>query len=345
MRKIIQTLALAAVFFAPFAAVAAPPPDSLVKASGAAVYYFANDGKRYVFPNEKTYKSWFVDFSGVVTVSDAELAAMPLGGNVTYRPGIRMVKIQSDPKVYAVARGGVLRWVKTENVAEDLYGQFWPTAIDDLSDAFFVNYSIGDPIDKAGDFDPFEAAETDTINADKGIAASASPRRASSEVANVVEAWRRFAFQDINRLRAENGGAAPAVRNALLDRIATIHSMDMALNLKALAHEGSLGETPHDRIRDGKVPDVMNHVFIVVPHPSDIGWSAENVGFTTRRNRQTVEEAIMRIHGYYMDEPTDAANHRTTMLGTIQPYSEVGIGPYVDADGTLWITEDYITKQ
>jgi uncharacterized protein YkwD len=339
-------LALTAVLAAPFAADAAAPPDSLVKAGGTAIYYFANDGKRYVFPNEKTYKSWFVDFSGVVTVTDAELAAMPLGGNVTYRPGVRMVKIQTDPKVYAVARGGVLRWVQSEALAEDLYGQYWASAVDDVSDAFFVNYSIGAPVASPGDFSPLvEAEATDTIDADRGIAPSAAPRRADSEVANVVQAWRAFALADINRLRAENGGAPAATENALLDRIATIHSKDMALNIKALSHDGSLGETAHERIREGKVPDVMNHVFMYVPHPDNIVWSAENVGFTTRHGDQTVEESIAKIHGYFMDEPADQANHRTTMLGTMQAYSEVGIGPYVDADGTLWITEDYITKQ
>jgi len=344
MRKILQTMAIAAFVALPLAGEAAPPPDSLVRAGGTAVYYYANDGKRYVFPNEKTYRSWFVDFTGVVTVTDAELAAMPLGGNVTYRPGIRMVKIQTDPKVYAVAPGGVLRHVTTEALAEDLYGQYWSAAIDDLSDAFFVNYRIGDPLNSVNEFDPLAvAAGTDTIDADKGITPSASPRRSDTEVANVIETWRAFALADINRLRAENGGAAPAIRNALLDRIATIHSMDMALNLKALSHDGSLGETAHQRIREGKVPDVMNHVFIYVPHPDNIGWSAENVGFTTRRNKQTVEQAITAVHGYFMNEPADQANHRTTMLGTINAYSEVGIGPFIDADGTLWLTEDYIT--
>ena len=216
MRKIVHMIAVAVCVIAPLAARAATPPDSLVKASGTTVYYYANDGKRYVFPNEKTYKSWFVDFSGVIHVTDAELAAMPLGGNVTYRPGVRLIKVQTDPKVYAVARGGVLRWVKNESLAGVLYGQYWSTAIDDLSDAFFVNYTIGDVIDKASDFTPLDvAAATDTIDADKGIAPSAAPRRSDTEVSNVVDAWRAFALADINRLRAENGGAPPVVINTL----------------------------------------------------------------------------------------------------------------------------------
>ena len=66
--------------FAPLSAAAASEaavaPGELVKASLAAVYYVGNDGKRYVFPNEKTYKTWWSDFSAVKTISDSELAAL-----------------------------------------------------------------------------------------------------------------------------------------------------------------------------------------------------------------------------------------------------------------------------
>jgi hypothetical protein len=57
-----------------------------------------------------------------------------------------MVKIMSDPHVYAVARGGVLRWVTSEAVAARLFGSGWNKMIDDVSDAFFVNYTLGAPI-------------------------------------------------------------------------------------------------------------------------------------------------------------------------------------------------------
>jgi len=117
----------------------------LIKSSlDSAVYYCGVDGKRYVFPHLNIYLSWYADFSTVVTVTSEKLAAIPLGGNVTYRPGVRMVKLQTDPKVYAVARGGVLRWVVSDAVAVELYGAQWAQRIDDLSDAFFVNYNVGD---------------------------------------------------------------------------------------------------------------------------------------------------------------------------------------------------------
>ncbi len=132
-----------------------PPPsqqlpcigDTLIKVPDqSAVYYCGKNGKRYVFPNQATYLSWFQDFSSVHTISNDSMAAIPIGGNVTYRPGVRMVKIQTDPKTYAVARSGLLRWVQSEAAAARLYGPLWNKQIDDVSDAFFVNYKMGDPI-------------------------------------------------------------------------------------------------------------------------------------------------------------------------------------------------------
>jgi len=121
--------------------------NSLIKGvSSDAVYYCGIDGKRYAFPNEHVYFSWYADFAGVTTVSDETLASIPLGGVVTYRPGRRMVKITSDPKVYVVAPGGVLRAIPSENAAVSLYGPKWNTFIDDIPDSFWVTYHIGDPI-------------------------------------------------------------------------------------------------------------------------------------------------------------------------------------------------------
>lgn len=122
----------------------------LVKASGPAVYYkSADNGQRYVFPNENTYFSWYRDFSGVVTISDAELAAIPIGGNVTIRPGTKLVKITTDPKVYAVSLGGMLHWVESEAIANQLYGASWASKVVDVPDSFFVNYTIGTSVSTA----------------------------------------------------------------------------------------------------------------------------------------------------------------------------------------------------
>ncbi len=122
-------------------------PGTRIKlANSAAVYYCGDDAKRHAFPNLAVHNSWFDDFVGVVTLTNAEMATMQLGENVLYRPGARLVKIATDPKVYAVAQGGTLRWLETEQVAIDIYGADWNKMIDDVPDAFFADYTIGESI-------------------------------------------------------------------------------------------------------------------------------------------------------------------------------------------------------
>lgn len=141
----------------------------LIKGSGDTVYYFGPDGKRYVFPNPKTYFTWYTDFSKVKTIPDGQLSTIPLGrSNVTYRPGKKMVKITTDPKTYVVDQGGILRHVTSEQLAETLYGLSWKNQIDDVPDAYFTNYKIGTPIQTASDYKPADVmAQTTTISQDK----------------------------------------------------------------------------------------------------------------------------------------------------------------------------------
>ena len=136
-----------ALLFPGIAQAATLSPGDLIKASGPAVYYYSADGKRYVFPNEKTYFSWFSDFGSVKTITDAELAAILIGGNVTIRPGTKLVKITTDPKTYAVSdRCGTLHWIQSETVAKSLYGDNWAQRVVDVPDAFFVDYEVGSSI-------------------------------------------------------------------------------------------------------------------------------------------------------------------------------------------------------
>jgi len=139
------------------------PDDGNVETYGdAAVYYLGADGKRYVFPNDRIYFSWYEDFSTVKMIDADSLASFSLGGNVTYRPGVKMLKLQSSPKVYVVAAGGELREVPSEEIAAALYGTDWNQNIDDLSDAFWTHYTLGNPLVSAEDFDPTAARDIST---------------------------------------------------------------------------------------------------------------------------------------------------------------------------------------
>ena len=106
-----------------------PRAGDLVKGSFPAVYYITSDNKRLAFPNETTYFSWYENFNDVKIISSTELAALPLAGLVTIRPGGNIVKIGIDPKIYAIAHGGVLRQILTPTLTQTIFGVDWSKKI------------------------------------------------------------------------------------------------------------------------------------------------------------------------------------------------------------------------
>lgn len=142
---VMTIIAMSGAFITP-AKAAASAGDLIKMAGNSSVYYLGSDSKRYVFPNEATYFSWYKDFSGVITIPATELQSYMLGGNVTMRPGTKLVKIVTDPSVYAVEPNGVLRKIASEADAIALYGSTWATRVVDVADSFFTNYTVGTPL-------------------------------------------------------------------------------------------------------------------------------------------------------------------------------------------------------
>ncbi|MEY4722608.1 MAG: hypothetical protein RLZZ324_121 [Candidatus Parcubacteria bacterium] len=105
-----------------------------------AVYYLDKDWVRHPFPTQAIYKSWYPSFDGVKELSPEDLAKFHLGKSIIYRPGTRLVKIPSIPKVYAVEPSGALRWIESESVAKALYGNDWNKRVDDVSETAFGDY-------------------------------------------------------------------------------------------------------------------------------------------------------------------------------------------------------------
>ncbi|MBP9747401.1 hypothetical protein KBD13_00495 [Patescibacteria group bacterium] len=175
MKSLFSVLALGALLLAPLSGIAAERSvfntgDLIKSPTNSAVYYFASNGKRYVFPNDKTYFTWYNDFSQVKVIPAKALSAIPIGGNVTYRPGRKMIKITTDPRVYAVDQGGVLRHVMTESIAQSLYSLSWKQQIDDVPDQLFTNYRLGTPIESTREFSPQNVmTQTTTIAMDKQL--------------------------------------------------------------------------------------------------------------------------------------------------------------------------------
>ncbi len=246
MKYAISSLIIAILLGAAMPASAAGvPAGSLIRGSQPAVYYVTADGKRLAFPNEKTYFTWFSDFKNVKFVSDAQLASYPLAGNVTYRPGTRLLKLSSGTTVYAVSHNGVLRPFQNQNAVLTTFGKGWINFVDDLSDAFFVNYRVGLPIFSATDYSPsaeFAAASSIAANMSEltvtPIAsvplstASVGPSTVSGRIMSV-------AIDPLNENVAYVGSASGGVwktsdmgRNwvPLTDRLASMHIGSLAID-------------------------------------------------------------------------------------------------------------------
>lgn len=148
-----------------------------IKASGPVVFYLASNGRRYAFPNEQTFRSWYTDFRGVRTITDVELSRYSYGGNVTYRPGTRLLKRRGDAKIYTVGRGGMLRWLTRESIVKTLYGSNWRRLVDELPDGRVADYVFGDPVRSSSDVSPrAERDATPTIEQNRrSVAAPARP--------------------------------------------------------------------------------------------------------------------------------------------------------------------------
>jgi len=128
----------------PVSVGAAVGAGDLVKVDGSsAVYYIDADNIKHVFPNEPTYKSWYRDFSSVQTITATELSGFARGGNVTVRPGTKLITSPDEVTVYAVEPGGVLRSIVSEANAIDLYGANWARRVIDVVPSFMVNYTTG----------------------------------------------------------------------------------------------------------------------------------------------------------------------------------------------------------
>jgi hypothetical protein len=119
----------------------------LVRISGTAnVYLAASDGKRYLFPSQGQFFGWYQDFASVRVISAQSLTGIQIGGKALYRPGYRLVRTPSSPRVYAVGDNGVLHWVQTADVLTSLFGKEWNQKLETMSDVDLADYIQGSAI-------------------------------------------------------------------------------------------------------------------------------------------------------------------------------------------------------
>jgi hypothetical protein len=141
------------------------------------VYYHDMSGSRYVFLPPTAVSSWYSDAATRVKSSTIkELSTMPLAGSISYKPGERLLKFASDPKIYAVSRYGILRWITSENIANYLYGQDWKKSVEEISVADFPLYRFGSPIYDEQEYNRFGYYDVQSPSQNIVTAASQPPK-------------------------------------------------------------------------------------------------------------------------------------------------------------------------
>lgn len=117
------------------------------------LYYIGVDGRRHPFQNDKVYMSWYP--SAAVTarsISVSDLASIPLGEIITYRPGER-VRFQTDSMSYVVSEGRSLR--RTDNQYSTSWT--WQGGVEELDEADRGVYYLSDEVATPTNYDPATA--------------------------------------------------------------------------------------------------------------------------------------------------------------------------------------------
>lgn len=125
----------------------------LVKIPGrSTIFYIADNGLRYNFPNAGVYQSWFGnDFSKVKTITAQRFNTIPMGGYVMYRPG-SLVKFNTSRDVYVVVKNNELRRLANPQVAGQIFGANWNRKIATLPANFRGAMKVGLDITSKADY-------------------------------------------------------------------------------------------------------------------------------------------------------------------------------------------------
>lgn len=148
---------------------AKPVAGSLIKATSTNyVYYYGSNGKRYVFPNHDVLVSWYEGFDSTSLLNgtssicmnvrefpDATIAAIPIAGNVTIRPGAYIVKIASSRQEYVIERHHRIRRLTPNSLDKKIYPSTAAQRVRVVPDAFFTSYTLNhSDVTSKSDYDP-----------------------------------------------------------------------------------------------------------------------------------------------------------------------------------------------
>jgi len=122
------------------------------------VYFVSSNGTRHPFTHSRIYFTWYVNFNNIHIATAEALSVLPLGRPVPFKAGTRLLKFESDPKVYAFTATRQIRWLINESIAEAVYGSAWSTLVEEFPVSERAQYTEGASVERFGDFDPTKEA-------------------------------------------------------------------------------------------------------------------------------------------------------------------------------------------
>lgn len=305
MRSLLVIISLLSFIIPPLSVQAATNGQLVKIASNSAVYYVF-DGKRYAFPNESVFFSWYSGFDAVTTVTLNELAGYPLAGNVTYRPGQWLVKIQTDPKVYTVSRYGILRWIGSEQIAATLYGERWQTNVRDIPDTFFLNYQIGTPVINASEY---------SVNDERAVTDISQNFKTEKESVNSkIRSLEEETIAKINAYRVSKGFSALLPSDEIAN-IARTHSANMETGDVPFGHTG------------------LDQRLELIAKVMTVESVAENVAY----NMGMSDPIQTAVEGWI-----ESAGHRKNIENA--SYNRTGVGIVINNEGEYYLTQLFATE-
>lgn len=137
--------------------------DLIKLADSPAVYIMKADGKKHLFANEPTFWSYYTgawsnlkqDGSVVFIsqVSQADFDFIPIGNNITVKPGSKLIRFSNSPRIYLVYNGNRLKYI-AEQLISKKFGDNWKNTLVTIQGGFENDYDRSDDsqfIDDDGD--------------------------------------------------------------------------------------------------------------------------------------------------------------------------------------------------
>jgi subtilisin family serine protease len=126
---------------------AVTPGEYIRSPSFSTVYFVTTEGTRRPFLDVTTFRT-HATFDQVKVVTDATLPLLTLGAPMLPKPGVVLVKIQSDPSTYWVGEPAgdgkpILRLIPSESEAIRLFGALWADYVVDVPVTAWRWYAAG----------------------------------------------------------------------------------------------------------------------------------------------------------------------------------------------------------